>query len=77
VEKISIAENNYFAGLDGGEPVATSEAEGTEEAVVEEEPAEVSGETPELAAEGEPAEAAQEEEAAEPAAEEAAEDKQS
>jgi len=77
VEKISIAVNNYFAGLDGGEPVAASEAEGTEEAAVEEAPAEASGETSELAAEGEPAEAAQAEEAAEPTAEEAAEDKQS
>jgi N utilization substance protein A len=77
VEKISIAVNNYFAGLDGGEPVAASEAEGTEEAAVEEAPAEASGETSGLAAEGEPAEAAQAEEAAEPTAEEAAEDKQS
>jgi transcription termination/antitermination protein NusA len=77
VEKISIAVNNYFAGLEGGEPVAASEGEGTEEAAVEEAPAEASGETAELAAEGEPAEAAQAEEAAEPAVEEAAEDKQS
>src|SRR6266496_1302532 len=68
VEKISIAVNNYFASLDGGEAVAASEAEGTEEAAVEEAPAEASAETPELAAEGEPAPAAQAEETAEPAA---------
>jgi transcription termination/antitermination protein NusA len=77
VEKISIAVNNYFASLEGGEPVAASEGEGAEEAAVEEAPAEASGETAELAAEGEPAEAAQAEEAAQPASEEAAEDKQS
>ena len=79
VEKISIAVNNYFASLEGGETVAASEGEGTEEAAVEEAPAEASGETAELAAEGEPAEAAQAEEAAErePATEETAEDKQS
>src|SRR5271157_1312258 len=77
VEKISIAVNNYFASLEGGETVSASEGEGAEEAAVEEAPAEASGETAELAAEGEPAEAAQAEEAAEPANEEAAEDKQS
>ncbi len=77
VEKISIAVNNYFASLEGGETVSASEGEGAEEAAVEEAPAEASGETAELAAEGEPAEAAQAEEAAQPANEEAAEDKQS
>jgi N utilization substance protein A len=77
VEKISIAVNNYFAGLEGGETVAASEGEGTEEAAVEEAPAEASGETAELAADGEPAEAPQTEETTEPAAEETAEDKQS
>jgi transcription termination/antitermination protein NusA len=77
VEKISIAVNNYFASLEGGETVTASEGEGTEEATAEEAPAEASGETAELAAEAEPAETAHAEEAAEPAAEEAAEDKQS
>ncbi|MBZ5656102.1 MAG: transcription termination factor NusA [Acidobacteriia bacterium] len=77
VEKISIAVNNYFASLEGGEPVAVSEAEVTEESAVEEAPAEASGETAELAAEAEPAETVQAEEATESATEEAAEDKQS
>jgi N utilization substance protein A len=36
VEKISIAVNNYFSSLDGGEPVAAAESEGTGEAVTEE-----------------------------------------
>src|SRR5271167_4562812 len=35
VEKISIAVNNYFASLDGGEAVATAEPEGTGEAATE------------------------------------------
>ena len=35
VEKISIAVNNYFASLDGGEAVAAAEAEGTGEAATE------------------------------------------
>src|SRR5713226_9015187 len=35
VEKISIAVNNYFATLDGGEAVAAAEPEGTEEAATE------------------------------------------
>ena len=77
VEKISIAVNNYFASLEGGETVAASDAESTEEAAVEEAPAEASDETAELVAEAEPAETAPVEEAAEPAVEEAAEDKQS
>jgi N utilization substance protein A len=77
VEKISIAVNNYFASLEGGEPVAASEAEGTEEAAAEQAPAEGSGEAAALAAEAEPAETVQTEEAAEPAADEAAEDKPS
>jgi transcription termination/antitermination protein NusA len=77
VEKISIAVNNYFATLDGGEAMPSLEVEGTEGAAVEEPPAEGSLETPEPAAEGERTEAAQTEEPAEPAADEAAEDKQS
>jgi N utilization substance protein A len=35
VEKISIAVNNYFASLDGGEAVAAAEAESTGEAATE------------------------------------------
>ena len=35
VEKISIAVNNYFASLDGGEAVAAAEPENTGEAVTE------------------------------------------
>src|SRR5665811_893973 len=35
VEKISIAVNNYFASLDGGEAIAAAEPEGTEEAATE------------------------------------------
>ena len=35
VEKISIAVNNYFASLDGGEAVADAEAESTGEAATE------------------------------------------
>ncbi len=35
VEKISIAVNNYFATLDGGEAVATAETEATAEAATE------------------------------------------
>ena len=35
VEKISIAVNNYFASLDGGEAVAAAETEGTGEAATE------------------------------------------
>jgi len=77
VEKISIAVNNYFASLEGGETVAASEAEGTEEAGAEPAPAEASGETAAVAAEAEPAETPQAEVAAEPAADEAAENKQS
>src|SRR5258706_2742353 len=62
VEKISIAVNNYFATLDGGEAVAAAEPEGTEEAATEaafseESLAEGSVEADALAAEAEPAEA--------------------
>jgi N utilization substance protein A len=35
VEKISIAVNNYFAGLDGGEAVAAAESDGTGEVATE------------------------------------------
>src|SRR6202035_3783262 len=35
VEKISVAVNNYFAALEGGEAVAAAEPEGTEEAATE------------------------------------------
>jgi N utilization substance protein A len=68
VEKISIAVNNYFASLDGGEAVATAEPESTEEAASEApvggEPLaeglieEGSSEADALAAEPEPAEGA-------------------
>jgi N utilization substance protein A len=92
VEKISIAVNNYFATLDGGEAVADAEPESTEEAATEaasseESPAEGALEAETLAAEAEPAETAAAEEVAalatdeaptaEPAPEEAVEDKQS
>src|ERR1700686_1718527 len=61
VEKISIAVNNYFATLDGGEAVAAAEPEGTEEAATEaafseESLAEGSVEADALGAEAEPAE---------------------
>jgi N utilization substance protein A len=76
VEKISIAVNNYFASLDGGEAVAAAEPEGTEEAATEaafseESLAEGSVEADVLAAEAEPVEAAAEE-VAEPSTEKAA-----
>jgi N utilization substance protein A len=91
VEKISIAVNNYFASLEGGEAVLAGEAEsaesaeavaaggveGTNQAAVEEAPAEASGEPAELAAEPESAETAPAGEVAEPSVEEAGEDKQS
>jgi len=55
VEKISIAVNNYFSSLEGGETVAAAESEGTEEAPTEEASAETSEpateETPEPSAE--------------------------
>ena len=59
VEKISIAVNNYFSSLEGGEAVAAAESESTEEAgaeqaATEEAPAEGS-EAVELAAEADPA----------------------
>ncbi len=81
VEKISIAVNNYFATLDGGEAVA-AEPEGSEEAATEaafseESLAEGTVEADTLAAEAEPAETEPIEisatgEAAEPSTEEAA-----
>ena len=90
VEKISIAVNNYFASLEGGEAVAAEESGNAEEAAVEEAPVEGSDEAVEIAAEeAEPAESAEpaaeavavetaEPEAdAEPAAAEAGEEKQS
>jgi len=49
VEKISIAVNNYFASLEGGETVAAEESVAPEEPLVEEVPSEGSGE---LSAEG-------------------------
>ena len=75
VEKISIAVNNYFATLDGGEAVAA--AEGAEEAATEaafseESLAEGSVEADTLAAGAEPTEMAAAEEVAEPSTEEAA-----
>src|SRR5450631_3095358 len=80
VEKISIAVNNYFARLDGGEAVAAAEAEGTGEAATEaafseESLAEGSVEAETLSAAAEPAEEAlpaEEEEGVQLAAEEAA-----
>ncbi len=87
VEKISIAVNNYFASLEGGEAVAAEEPGNAEVAAVEEAPAEGSGEAVEIAAEpaesAEPAaeavavETAEPEADAEPAAAEAGEEKQS
>jgi N utilization substance protein A len=82
VEKISIAVNNYFATLDGGEAVAAAEPEGTEEAATEaafseESLAEGTVEADALAGDGEsaetePTEMAAAEEVAEPSTEEAA-----
>jgi N utilization substance protein A len=78
VEKISIAVNNYFASLDGGEAVADAEAEttgeaATEAAVSEESLTEGSVEADALAAGTEPTETAPaEEEIAAVATEEAA-----
>jgi len=92
VEKISIAVNNYFASLDGGEAVAAAEREGTEEAAPEaalsvESATEGSVEAEALVSEAELPETAPAEEGAglaseesateEPATEEAGEDKQS
>jgi transcription termination/antitermination protein NusA len=83
VEKISIAVNNYFATLDGGEAVAAAELESTEEAATEaasseESPAEGALEAeafvPETPAEAELTEMAAAEEVAEPSTEEAAEE---
>jgi transcription termination/antitermination protein NusA len=83
VEKISIAVNNYFSSLEGGEAVAAAESESTEEAAAEgeqaaaEASAEDSAETVDVAAEAETAEPPQaegESPAAEPAPESAATD---
>jgi len=86
VEKISIAVNNYFSSLDGGEAVAAAESESTEEVAAEtaasNEAAEPAAETLEGAADAvsespdtaEP-EAASPEEGAEAAGEEAEEKK--
>ena len=89
VEKISIAVNNYFSSLEGGEAVAAAESESTEEAGAEqaatEEAAAEGSEAVELAAEADPGgspEASSEEDvaSAEPAADtassEAEEEKQ-
>jgi N utilization substance protein A len=84
VEKISIAVNNYFSSLEGGEAVAAAEPENAEEAPLEETPAE-SPEVPvEAAAESESGEAAEaaadepatDQKAVEPAPEAAGEEKQ-
>jgi transcription termination/antitermination protein NusA len=68
VEKISIAVNNYFASLDGGEAVAAAEPENAEEAATEaasgEAPAEGASEAGPLSAETGPAETAAAEDAA-------------
>jgi N utilization substance protein A len=78
VEKISIAVNNYFASLDGGEAVASTDSESPEEAATEAASSEASAavstngaET--LSAEAEPAETAAQGD--QPPAEEAPEDK--
>ena len=76
VEKISIAVNNYFASLDGGETVAAADSESPEEAAPEaavdgESIAEGSVEADTLAAEAEPAETAEAQETEAPPAEEA------
>jgi N utilization substance protein A len=81
VEKISIAVNNYFATLDGGEAVATAELEGTEEAATEaalsvesatEGSVEAEALAPETSAEAELTEMAAAEEVAETSTEEGA-----
>jgi N utilization substance protein A len=81
VEKISIAVNNYFASLEGGEAVAAGETEGTEEAAGVETQAEASTEAQVSASEADTAEYALQEETSEAQSEtpveESAEDKQS
>src|ERR1700678_2013005 len=86
VEKISIAVNNYFASLDGGEAVAAAEPESTGEAATEvalneESLAEGSVEADALSGEAEPAEdgvtSAEDAATEEVATEEAPEEKQS
>jgi N utilization substance protein A len=75
VEKISIAVNNYFAGLDGGEAVAEGEPEGVQEmaseALTGESITEGSVEADALAAEPMPADITAAEEGTEVATEEA------
>jgi N utilization substance protein A len=51
VEKISIAVNNYFSSLEGGEAVAAAESEGIEAAASEEATAEGASEAAELSVE--------------------------
>jgi N utilization substance protein A len=77
VEKISIAVNNYFATLDGGEAVAAGETENTEETAGEQAPAEAGGETAVPASEAETGEFPAVQEADNTPVEESAEDKQS
>jgi N utilization substance protein A len=86
VEKISIAVNNYFSSLEGGEPVAAAEPEGGEEATSDElaaPPSETVDETQSADGEQNPSEeitaeieaAADTAEAGEPAGEAATEEK--
>jgi N utilization substance protein A len=59
VEKISIAVNNYFSSLEGGEAVAAAESEGIEAAASEEATAEGASEAAELSVETKSLEAAE------------------
>ena len=61
VEKISIAVNNYFSSLEGGEPGAAAESEGIEASASEEVTAEGPSEPAELSSEAEPAETSSDE----------------
>jgi N utilization substance protein A len=63
VEKISIAVNNYFSSLDGGESAAAEETQSSEELAATETPAVDAEETVDAAAEAEPPAEASEEEA--------------
>jgi N utilization substance protein A len=63
VEKISIAVNNYFSSLDGGEPAAAEESPSSEELAATETPADAAEETADLAPEAEPPAEATEESA--------------
>jgi transcription termination/antitermination protein NusA len=84
VEKISIAVNNYFSSLEGGEAVAAAEGENAEETPVEETSTEGSEPALKAAAESEAGEVSEagadepaaETDAAEPAPEAAGEEKQ-